>query len=665
MAQDWFTANAPKTNAKNEDWFAKNAPSAKPDLTANPKGEGLYQVRTPQGKVVGLSYSNVPKRPQGWSFVNPAEQERFNRDYGADPVRKIETGPAFVAEPSGKAWGRALLRHPLRATEALAMPHQRPRGATTGEMLASDVANVGAGAISVPRHPIQTAIGTLQGVGGVVAAPVKAAMGKPTIFSETAEQLRENPELAPYGIGQAIAMSGLGETSGALGKKGIRAVREAAAKKYGPVNVPIAGEKVPVLVGEARPETAAGRKQIGLKRTGVSPEKFDRVTQAQQTAVKNVIRKTAQQTSGMIGTMAEEPGEAVQDASDATFAKARPMYTALDKSLIAVPDGLENVSKITQQTMSQAKKLGVAFGDENIDLSKIRPDKDGSIQWGGTRISQATNPERWNALVKEGIIDDSGNGTPLSAYIKVRSQLLKMQRSTADAATRNAISNEIRTMNESMETALKGTPLYENWVEANHLWSKGYALRDVADAFRKSTKGTPAAEQASGLSPIQTRILGPNLVNRLNALEQSGILGKAFTHDEISNLRQAADILDRARAATGSGYSFVHGYSLRSVFWRSIIRMPAIPFVNIMTKVDGVNALRAGEAARTPAQLQAALAALGVAVVGQSTTKPLGQLRQQAEQMAPVDASAEPSAETQPETESPDETESEGSEVMP
>jgi hypothetical protein len=633
------------------------------ELTANPRGEGIYQMRTPQGQVIGLPYSNVPKRPQGWSFANQTEQERFNKDYGADPARQTEAGPSFAAAPSGKEWGRALLRHPLRATAALAVPRQRPKGATTGEMLASDVGNVAAGALSVPRHPVQTALGALEGIGGVVTAPVEAAMGKPTIFSETAEQFKESPEIVPFGLGQAIAMGGLGKKAGTLGGKGIQAIREAAAKKYGPVNVPIAKEKVPVLVGEARPETAAGRKQIGFKRMGVSPAKFEKVAQAQQTAVKNVIRKTAQQTSGLIGPMAEEPGEAMQEAADATFAKARPMYAALDKSLTTVPDGLENVSKITQQAMSRAKKLGVTFGDESVDLSKIRPDKNGSIQWGGTRISKATNPERWNALVKDGIIDDSGHGTPISAYIKVRSQLLKMQRSTADAATRNAISNEIRTMNEGMETALKGTPLYENWVQANHLWSKGYALRDVADAFRKATKGTPAAEQAPGLTPVQTRILGPNLVNRLNSLEQEGILGRAFTHEEISNLRQAADILDRARAAAGSGYSFVHGYSLRSVFWRSLIRMPAIPLVNIMTKIEGVNALKAAEAARTPAELQTALVALGVAAASPSATKPLGQLREQAKKMAPVDMPTDNFGETQ--TEAPEETETGESEVMP
>jgi hypothetical protein len=410
-------------------------------------------------------------------------------------------------------------------------------------------------------------------------------------------------------------------------------LRRTVAEKYAPRQVELAGTKVPVLVGEAAPETRPGRMQISLKRGGMGAAKFDAVTRAQQAAVKNVIRKVAQQTSGMTGPMAEEPGAAMQDAADATFAKARPMYNALDASLKTVPDTLQGVSKILNDAITRAKKLGVTLGDENVDLSKIRPDKEGSIQWGGTRISKLTQPERWNALVKEGIIDESGNGTPLSAYIKVRSQLLKMQRSTADPAMRNAINNEVHTMNDNMETAFKGTPLYKNWTEANRLWSKGYALRDVADAITKTTKGTPAAAQAPGLSPVQTRIQGTSLVKRLNDLQENGILDRAFTQEEKTNLRQATDILDRARASAGNASSFMHGYSLRSVMWRAIIKMTTPPFVNAMTKLDGLDALKAAEAAKTPSELANALVTLTAAVVATQQPKTPKQLRDEAQQL--------------------------------
>jgi hypothetical protein len=407
--------------------------------------------------------------------------------------------------------------------------------------------------------------------------------------------------------------------------RGIAGLRETAAQRFGPRSVELAGKKVPVLVGEANPESIPGRMQASLKRAGTGAAKFDAVTKAQQAAVKDVIRRTAQQTSGLIGPMAEEPGAVMADAADATFAKARPMYGALDDSLKSVPATFQGVSKIVQDAVGKARRLGV-----DIDASA-----DESLAFDGKKITPKDNPELWQKLKDQGIVNDAGEGTPLTAYIKVRSQLLKMQRSASDAAVRNAIGNEVRTMNDNMETALKGTPLYENWTEANRLWSKGYALRDVAKAIKETTRGTPAAEQAPGLTPVQTRIQGASLVKRLNTLKEDGILSRAFAPEEEANLRQAADILDRARAAAGSGGSFTHGYSLRSVIWRAIIKLPTLPFVNAMTTIDGLETLKAAEAAKTPGEVANALYKLANVTAVAGAKRQIPQNRKEAlEQMS-------------------------------
>jgi hypothetical protein len=453
---------------------------------------------------------------------------------------------------------------------------------------------------------------------------------------ELRQDYRTDPKLAVSNVAGDVAGMWLAQKAmeaPAKGAQGLSALRRTVAERFGPRTVELAGEKIPVTVGESNPESAPGRLQANLKRSGVGAPKFSQVEQAQQAAVKQVIRKTAQQTSGLIGPMQDEPGAAMQDAADATFAKARPLYGQLDKSLKSVPATLRGVSAIVRDAIRKARKLGVNVGDDNLDISQIVPDKDGSIQWGGSRISKATHPARWAKLVDDGIINDAGEGTPLTAYTKVRSQLLKMQRSAADPALRNAIGDEIRTMTQNMEAAMRGTPLADNWMEANRLWSKGYALRDVADAITKTSKGTPSAKQASGLTEVPTKLQGAGLVARLNTLADDGILDKAFSPAEAANLRQSADVLDRVQRTAvgkgsgesvsrtrglthavsgakgpliGAGIGFLVGHGLYGAeagagigFIVQAIGERAL--VDVMTRLEGVKALEAVEAARNPA----------------------------------------------------------------
>lgn len=362
-----------------------------------------------------------------------------------------------------------------------------------------------------------------------------------------------------------------------------------------PREVPIAGEKVPVLVGEAAPETRMGRFQTELKRAGAGEQQFKDFTAKQQAKVKQVIRNVAQQTSGTVGPMPGEPAEALGTAAETTFSKARPMYNALDDALVTVPDSMSNVSAVTKQAIARAKKLGVEVtegGGESVTIN-------------GRTFTPQTDPVAWQTLQQQGLVPKT-TGQPLTTYMKVRSELLKMQRMTKDAAVKYAIGNELRGMNDNMDAALKGTPLYDQWKEASRLWAKGYALREVADAFRETTKGTPEAQQAPGLSTVPTRIQGPQLVKRLNTLEHSGVLKQAFNLEEAKNIRQAADILDRGAMKAGREFGF--GYTVHSTIMRNLVKLPGYNIVKVMTSTEGISALNAAEAARTPAELQTAMA---------------------------------------------------------
>jgi hypothetical protein len=456
------------------------------------------------------------------------------------------------------------------------------------------------------------------------------------------DQIKENPD---WSLGNLVgAIEGgkiIGEGAGPVVEGAIDTAKKiptAIPDKFGPRGVTVGSETIPLTVGEAEPGSSAGKLQSNLKRSGTGSDRFEKVENAQQQAVKNVVRTTAQQTSGAIGPMQAEPADVVNDAATASFAQASPLYDSLDASLVKVPDALKDVSRITQDAITKARKLGIEVGDDSVDLSKITPDKDGGIQWGGTRISKATHPERWEELVKAGIIDDSGQATPLRAYRMVRSQLLKMQRSTSDSALRFAIGKDIETMTDNINKAIKGTEVEKDFTEANRLWSKGKALQDVSEAVRDATKGTPSTAQAPGIEKVPTKLQGVSLVSKLNDLYEDGTLEKAFTHDEIANLRQAADILDRIQRnpiGRGSGESMsmarglthairgntgpligagigavtggLRGAELGAGIGFVLQKIGEQGLVRVMTKLNGVKALKSLEEAKTPAQASTAI----------------------------------------------------------
>jgi hypothetical protein len=466
---------------------------------------------------------------------------------------------------------------------------------------------------------------------------------------ELRDDYRRDPKLAVSNVGGDVAAMWIADRV-VKAPESIRSLRQAVTERYGPRPVRLAGESVPLAVGEAEPQSRAGQLQTDLKRSGVKAGRFEALEREQQEAVKRVIRRTAQETSGLVGPIKAEPGAAMQDAASAVFTRARPMFTTIDNALRTMPASFRNVSTLVMDAIRRARRLGVV----------IDPEAEGSLVMDGKTIKRSENPELWQRLVDQGIINDSGQGTPLSAALKVRSELLKMQRASADATLRNAIGNEVRGLNEQIEGALKGGPLHDDWREANRLWAKGYALRDVADAITKSTKGTPAAIQAPGITPVPTKLQGAGLVARLNTLADDGILSRAFTPEEVSNLRQSAEILDRVQRVKvgkgqGEGVSIshglrralrgapgpmtgavaggllggLHGAELGAVLGWVVQQIGERKLVDVMTKTDGVAALRAVEQAKTPATMRTAMRALAAAAAASGATRPqVKQLRE-------------------------------------
>ena len=221
--------------------------------------------------------------------------------------------------------------------------------------------------------------------------------------------------------------------------------------KYAPRLVEIAETNIPVGRGEASPSSKAGQEYLRLRRK-VGGERFAKLEKTQQEAIKTVIRRTAADTAGMVdpvpvkklikrpdGSMREievdpEPSAVLKDAATKTFDNAKPMYEKLDEAAVTIPETFNNASRVTQQAIARAKKLGVVIADA--------PDASPLVDQSGQPIGVAPVAQQ-----------------PLTTYMKVRSELLKMGRVTADPALRHTIGQEVEAMDANMKTALEGTDL--------------------------------------------------------------------------------------------------------------------------------------------------------------------------------------------------------------
>ena len=453
----------------------------------------------------------------------------------------------------------------------------------------------------------------------------------------------------PHMAGTATGLWATGEVGGEALRKVARGatkatgtVGDALRSKYRPREIPVGDEKVPVTVGEAEPTSAAGKKATQLKRSGVGAKKFDKFEAVQQAKVKSAMRNLAQQTSGATGPMPEEPGAAMKYGADTVFETARPMYAALDEELVTVPGDLHSASAIVKQAIARAKKLGYDFeaskelhyGEEPLGLGKP--------------VSDASHP--------------------LSDFQKIRSELGKMRRGSRDPAVRYQISEEMKQMTAAMDKALDNTGLKDTWKEADRLWAKGYAMNSIADALKSATKGAESAAQPKGIEVVPSEIKGASLEETLKDLSDDGTLERGLNHDEISNLRQSANILKRAEGtSTGSGYGesgsrsraiahilrgapgpvagagiggaigmmsghgFIVGAEAGGFAGFIVQSIGERALVSVMTKLDGVRALDAVADAKTPAEVNSAMTKLAAVAAASAPKKRPGDLLRQAQ----------------------------------
>ena len=121
-------------------------------LTHNPKGEGTYDIKAPDGQKLAVPYSNVPvftQNMQGAGFATPEDAARFQKDADADPHK-----PTF--------WNA--LTNPVGSGG-------QQQGVAGGAL------QIGGQAINTMAQPIAHPIQTAQGIGQTIAHPVQAVQG--------------------------------------------------------------------------------------------------------------------------------------------------------------------------------------------------------------------------------------------------------------------------------------------------------------------------------------------------------------------------------------------------------------------------------------------------------------------------------------------------------
>lgn len=207
------------------------APS-QPSLSDNPNGEGIYQMKSPQGQTVGVPYSKVgTARNQNFEFANQGTQQQWQKDSQADTS-------------SGSI-------QPMSYMDRLEQVRPDVEGDSYLKRAANLFGNVGAAGIATLHHPLDSMYS--------MAKSVIPGTDTPNPVSSLYTGLNTQPSQTVAGLlGSSAAMGLYGEVASPVVGAGANLGRRFAA---GDVNAPIPGSTV----------TPASR-YAAMQSMGISPD---------------------------------------------------------------------------------------------------------------------------------------------------------------------------------------------------------------------------------------------------------------------------------------------------------------------------------------------------------------------------------------------------------
>ncbi len=342
-----------------------------PSISDNPNGEGVYQMRSPQGQTVGVPYSKVGGA-QGYNFANPQEQTRFQKDQSADPNSGV----------THSAWSGQKIGSPLDAI------------ADAG----SHLANMVAGPVRALTAPPQNAAEV--GAEGAMAAnpftPPRIGLAAYRMFAEpTVDNVSAAIDLRKKGGPQSSLL---------------------APSRYDSAgnNVPTAGSKlvdaIPIYGPWARnAENEAQQKGIlpaaaGLATDTLAPKLAGKIGGAiLQSTGKTAELASATPTSAALWATRKlvpgTPGELLQSALKPSVTYGAGAANTLESSLPDVLTAISNPQGVSGFARAADAAKDAVYRPDNDLLSPYRPPVGGIGPVRPGAIAGAPIADRINASI--------------------------------------------------------------------------------------------------------------------------------------------------------------------------------------------------------------------------------------------------------------------------
>lgn len=238
--------------------------------------------------------------------------------YSVEDSAPVSTAPtaSFNAPPSTSQQWMNMFQHPLNTLDQAAQPVNRPRDASVGELVGSDLSNVLAGAAGVIRHPLDTLGNVISGAFNTVVHPVDTA-------TQVAHQLNTNgPQTGAVMLGQGLVLPSL-------------------VKATEPITTPV----------------------------------MDAATNAAKAVANSgpaIVRAGANVLGGTTPKVAKELGEATQEANEAAAAKATDANAKLQAQRgVDLQNHFERTQAVRAQNEAaqgvQTRKAALDRGVEQLD----------------------------------------------------------------------------------------------------------------------------------------------------------------------------------------------------------------------------------------------------------------------------------------------------------
>jgi hypothetical protein len=307
-------------------------------LTANPKGEGTYQINAPGGQKIAVPYSNVPVfigGLQGSSFSSPEEQQRFDKDAASDPHR-----PTF--------WNA--LTNPIGSGAA-------KQGVVTG---AQQVGGQAIKTIAQPIiHPIDTAGSLLKS--GAYIAGTGAGVKMPESWNPVASVVQSYQNDKAQG-GTALALENLGGQ--AIG-----------TVEGGRMIAPVVKASIPVVADAASSAGTAASDAASAVKSKLYPQ--SQSLAADTSAARNLSRAlvvSPQAAPNFIRAATDEAGTITDFAQKNNL----PINSKVD---------FANAAKATADTVQQHFQENI-LGPNADTVTRVPPNYRGVTSGGGMKIGE-------------------------------------------------------------------------------------------------------------------------------------------------------------------------------------------------------------------------------------------------------------------------------------